>query len=90
MSHHMYADETQMFAKATLQSLGACCRELVFRRLESALTSMMSTSSLSTVYVTLAYTWSLGRQTQYGFPHQQDRLDLLFSSKTTASSALYG
>jgi len=88
MSHHLYADDTQMLAiKATNQSLGACCRELetcissvqrwcAVRRLqlnpnkteficfgsavqlESASTSMVSTSSLSTVYVTLAYTWT--------------------------------
>jgi len=26
--HHLYADDIQMLAKDTLQSLGACCREL--------------------------------------------------------------
>jgi hypothetical protein len=28
MSHHLYADDTQMLAKATVQSLGSCCQEL--------------------------------------------------------------
>jgi len=28
MSHHLYADDTQVFAKTTIQSLGTCCHEL--------------------------------------------------------------
>jgi hypothetical protein len=28
MSHHLYADDTQMLAKTTIQSIGACCHDI--------------------------------------------------------------
>ena len=28
MSHHLYADDTQMHAKTTIQSIGACCHDI--------------------------------------------------------------
>ena len=31
MSHHLYADDTQMLAKAAIQSIGTCCQELETR-----------------------------------------------------------
>jgi len=117
MAHHLYADDTQMLAKATLQSLGACCRQLeackssvqrwcAARRLQLNPDKTEFMFQISRPTATSSDDWSqhqhrcwhqvcrlcawpwctLGEQTQHAFPHQQDRLDLLFHLKKTASS----
>jgi len=105
MSHHSYADDTQMLAQATIQSLasrvlGAWDSHIVrstlmcstassaesrqegihIHRIDwtSAATSMVSSSSLLTVFV-IYRSWSaLGQQTRHAFSRQLRLCRLIF------------